>query len=151
MATTFVNRETVKAELANLRPFRNHSKTFYARWEISCPRPGRLSDADFAKLKAEFVYGEVPSGREVYVVYSYATPIAWVAAGPDYDVQTEERNIDHCHYHRSKYDVTIGDLAYGSHTTTEHQNQARKWLCNNEVNFTEDEWATRDRLFRENV
>ena len=133
MATTFVNRQTVKAELANLREFKNHSKTFYARWEISCPKPGRLSDADYAKLKAEFVYGEVPSGREVYVVYSYATPIAWVAAGPDYSVQTEDQNIDRCHYSRSKYHVVFGDLVYRSHTTTEHQNKARAWLCSNDV------------------
>jgi len=132
MTTKFVNRQTVKAELAHLREFKNHSKTFYARWEIVCPRPGRLSDADFAKLKAEFALCDLYSGS-VYVVYSYATPIAWVAAGPDYDVQTKDRNVDRCHYGRSKYHVTIGDLAYGSHATTEHQNQARTWLCSNAI------------------
>lgn len=37
---------------------------------------GQLNDAEFAKLIADALDGQV-----LYLVYSYATPIAWVLAG----------------------------------------------------------------------
>ena len=66
--------------LANREPFRGHSMR--AEWTSMRPRAGYLDSAEFQRLCDDWTEA-VASRRLMYVVYSYATPIAWAIAGED--------------------------------------------------------------------
>jgi hypothetical protein len=73
--------------IANRKPFTGNS--IRAEWTWSCPSAGRLDPEEHDRLRSDWGYAcarELP----LYVVYSYATPIAW-AIGDDAAYCTPQR------------------------------------------------------------
>ena len=70
------------------------------------PQTGRLDNRETAKLEADFNHHRYHLGQEMYVVYSYGTPIAWHTAEGWYVVE-------------QKFSVT----------TSKHQNFVRRAIA----------------------
>jgi hypothetical protein len=112
--TTVTNREAVAA-IYNGEPFRNSGKSFRAdyahyAWQVST---GRMP-ADACQMLTQAVARAAELGAPLYVVYSYATPIAWALEGelltvPDvrYSVTTSR--------HQS---LCLGGVVGGAYVTT---------------------------------
>ena len=66
--------------LANRQPFTGNS--LRAEWTSMCPSAGRLDPAEHDRLHSDWQRA-VDTARLMYVVYSYATPIAWAIAGEE--------------------------------------------------------------------
>lgn len=64
--------------LANRQEFVGNS--IRAEWTTMCPVPGRLDREEYRRLYQKWLWA-CDTGRKMYVVYSYATPIAWAIDG----------------------------------------------------------------------
>lgn len=73
--------------LANRQPFTGNS--LWAEWTTFCPSAGRLYGSQHDKLHNAWKWA-VDTGRRMYVVYSYNTPIAWAIDG-EYAYCTPQR------------------------------------------------------------
>jgi len=73
--------------LANRQEFTGNS--LRAEWTSMRPAAGRLDDAELDRLKHDWLLS-VKLDKRMYVVYSYATPIAW-GIGDDVAYCTPQR------------------------------------------------------------
>lgn len=106
------NHQAVAA-ICNGEPFRNSGNSFRADYTRHTPSQGRMPDAAY-RLLVDASAHAAELGEPLYVVHSYATPIAWGLEGdlltvPDtrYSVTTSR--------HQS---LTLGGVVGGAYVTT---------------------------------